>query len=269
MVAGTLVACGSESGPGTTAAGGTAQAAQAPKKGEATAEEVADEMRGDLDCPAKVKTAKPAADAGVVDVVGVRPGLTYEEAANLVMCTHDLLVVTADGRGFQLPANGKDIRQGFSARFAEPRVVKSSEDYMREMSEEMMARSGNAVRQDMKPGQSKWYVGTIGMPGQERVISAAREEWFEEGRSPTVASVEQALIKKYGEPTRSQHWDAGSVALTWATIRWAGASARLRRSTTAAPVSPLPTAAQTFHLTAASSWRPASIRWRRTASSAR
>jgi YD repeat-containing protein len=132
------------------------------------------------------------------------------------MCTHDLLVVTADGRGFQLPANGKDIRQGFSARFAEPRVVKSSEDYMREMSEEMMARSGNAVRQDMKPGQSKWYVGTIGMPGQERVISAAREEWFEEGRSPTVASVEQALIKKYGEPTRSQHWDAGSVALTWA-----------------------------------------------------
>jgi hypothetical protein len=216
MVAGTLVACGSESGPGTTAAGGTAQAAQAPKKGEATAEEVAEEMRGDLDCPAKVKTAKPAADAGVVDVVGVRPGLTYEEAANLVMCTHDLLVVTADGRGFQLPANGKDIRQGFSARFAEPRVVKSSEDYMREMSEEMMARSGNAVRQDMKPGQSKWYVGTIGMPGQERVISAAREEWFEEGRSPTVASVEQALIKKYGEPTRSQHWDAGSVALTWA-----------------------------------------------------
>jgi hypothetical protein len=80
----------------------------------------------------------------------------------------------------------------------------------------MMARSGNAVRQDMKPGQSKWYVGTIGMPGQERVISAAREEWFEAGKAPTVASVEQALIKKYGAPTRSQHWDGGSVALTWA-----------------------------------------------------
>ena len=216
MVSGALVACGSKSGPGTTTAGGGSQAAQAANKGDATAEEVAEEMRGDVDCPAQVKTAKRAGDAAVDDVVGVRPGLTYDEAANLVMCTHDLLVVQADGRGFQLPANGKDIRQGFSARFAEPRVVKSSEDYMREMSEEMMARSGNAVRQDMKPGQSKWYVGTIGMPGQERVISAAREEWFEEGRAPTVASVEQALIKKYGTPTRSHHWDGGSVAITWA-----------------------------------------------------
>jgi hypothetical protein len=254
MISGALVACGSKSGPGTTTAGGSAQAAQTPKKGEATAEEVAEEMRADLDCPAKVKT-KSAPDAAVVDVVGVRPGLTYEEAANLVMCTHDLLVVTADGRGFQLPANGKDIRQGFSARFAEPRVVKSSEDYMREMSEDMMARSGNAVRQDMKPGQSKWYVGTIGMPGQERVISAAREEWFEAGKAPTVASVEQALIKKYGAPTRSQHWD--------------GASARLRHSTTAAPASRHPTAAATSRPTAASSWRPPFTHWRRTASSAR
>ena len=81
MVSGALVACGSKSGPGTTAPGGSAQAAQAPKKGEATAAEVAEEMRGDLDCPAKVKTAKRAADAAVIDVVGVRPGLTYEEAA--------------------------------------------------------------------------------------------------------------------------------------------------------------------------------------------
>lgn len=213
MIAGALMACGSK-GPGTTAGAGSANAAQAPK-GNATAEEVAEEARGDVDCPAKVKTPRDA-KAAVDDVVGVRPGLTYEEAAQLVMCSHDLMVVQADGRGFQLPAQGKDIRQGFSARFAEPRIVKSSEDYMREMSEEMMARSGNAVRQDMKPGQSKWYVGTIGMPGQERVINAAREEWFDEGGNPTVASVEQALLKKYGTPTRNQHVPGGSVVITWA-----------------------------------------------------
>ncbi len=75
---------------------------------------------------------------------------------------------------------------------------------MREMGEEFAARSGNAVRQDMKAGQSKWYVSTMGMPGTERVISAAREEWFEEGRNPTMDSVEQALIKKYGTPTHTQ-----------------------------------------------------------------
>jgi hypothetical protein len=212
MSAGALMACGSK-GPGATG-GASASAAKAPE-GNATAEEVAEEARDGLDCPAKIKTAARDPQAPVDDVQGVRPGLTYEEAANVVLCTHDLLVVQADGRGFQLPANGKDIRQGFSARFAEPRVVKSSEDYMREMNEEFMARSGNAVRQDMKPGQAKWYVGTIGMPGQERVINAAREEWFEEGRQPTIASVEQALVKKYGNPTRRQHPGGGSAVLTW------------------------------------------------------
>jgi hypothetical protein len=212
MSAGALIACGSK-GPGTTG-GASASAAKAPQ-GNATAEEVAEEARGDLDCPPKIKTPARNPQAPIDDVQGVRPGLTYEEAASLVMCTHDLMVVQADGRGFQLPANGKDIRQGFSARFAEPRVVKTSEQYMQEMNEEFMARSGNAVRRDMKPGQSKWYVGTIGMPGEERVINAAREEWFEEGRQPTIASVEQALLKKYGSPTRKQHPAGGSAVLTW------------------------------------------------------
>lgn len=212
MTAGALMACGSK-GPAATA-GSSASAAKAPT-GAATAEEVAEEARGDLDCPPKIKTPARGPQAPVDDVLGVRPGMTYDEAASVVMCTHDLMVVQAAGRGFQLPAAGKDIRQGFSARFAEPRVVKTSEQYMQDMNEEFMARSGNAVRQDMQPGQSKWYVGTMGMVGQERVINAAREEWFEEGRQPTIASVEQALLKKYGTPTRNQHPSGGSVVLTW------------------------------------------------------
>ncbi len=213
MTAGALMACGSK-GPGTTA-GSSASAAKAAPTGAATAEEVAEEARGDLDCPPKIKTPARGPQAPVDDVLGVRPGMSYDEAAAVVMCTHDLMVVQADGRGFQLPAGGKDIRQGFSARFAEPRVVKTSEQYMQEMNEDFMARSGNAVRQDMKPGQAKWYVGTIGMPGQERVINAAREEWFEEGRNPTIASVEQALLKKYGTPSRKQHPAGGSAVLSW------------------------------------------------------
>ena len=45
-----------------------------------------------------------------------------------------------------------------------------------------MDRSMNAVREDMQPGQSKWFVTTMGMPGQEMVIGAAREQWFDEGK---------------------------------------------------------------------------------------
>jgi hypothetical protein len=210
-----LVACGSSESGGNVAGASTKPSAARASNVSATAEEVAEEAREDLDCPARVKTPARDAKAPVDDVVGVRPGMTFEEAANVVMCTHDLMVINADNsRGFQIQTYGQTIRQGFTARFAEPRVEKTSRDYMREMSEDFVARSGNAVRQDMKPGQSKWYVATMGLPGQERVISASREEWFAEGRNPTLASVEQAFIKKYGTPSRVQK-AAGQLFFTW------------------------------------------------------
>ncbi len=218
ILAGALAACGSKDeakGPSSAAINAGSAGAMEPAKTTATAEEVAEEARDDLDCPADIKTTARDASSPVDDVVGVRPGLTWEEAANVVMCTNDLMVVQADTtRGFQMQTYGQTIRQGFNARFAEPRVEKSSKQIVQEMQDEAMARGANAVRQDMQPGQSKWYVGTMGTPGQERVINAAREEWFAEGRNPTLASVEQALVAKYGTPTATQK-SPGQTNLYW------------------------------------------------------
>jgi hypothetical protein len=175
-----------------------------------SAEEVAEEARGDVDCPADVDTADRADGAPVDDVVGVRPGLTYDEAVNLVLCNDEMLVAQHDTRGFNIRTYGQTIRQGFSARYAE--AEKSSQQIMKEMQEGFSARSGNAVSQDMFPGQEMWHASTMGVPGQERVISVAREEWFEEGRSPTLVSVEQALIAKYGTPSRNQHMNRWTLA---------------------------------------------------------
>ena len=190
----------------------------------ATAEDVADDARGKVRCPARIATAERAKDAPVDDVMGVRPGLTYEEASNIVMCSHDLLVVQADtSRRFNLNTYGQTIRQGFTANFAEPRVHKDARDYMRELNASAMARSNNAARNTDKPGQSSWYVSTMGLPGQERVISLAREEWFEDGRNPTRASVEQALIKKYGPPAlvwRAEALPNGRLSRHGDTYRW-------------------------------------------------
>lgn len=190
----------------------------------ATAEEIAKEARGQVRCPAKIKTASRTKDAPVDDVMGVRPGLTYEEASNLVMCTHDLLVVQADtSRRFNINTYGQTVRQGFSANFAEPRVHKDARDYMRELNASAMARGSNAVRNNDKPGQSRWYVSTMGLPGEERVVSLAREEWFEAGRNPTRDSVEQALVKKYGEPThawRAQLQADGRLSHNGDTFKW-------------------------------------------------
>ncbi len=210
---GILAACGGKNAgaPGTGAAGSAAKPASS---GNASAEEVAEEARGDVDCPAEVKTPAPAG-APVADVVGVRPGMTYEEAANVVMCTHDLMVVTDGGAGgFNIQTYGQQLRQGFSARLAEPRVQKTGKQIMQEMQDDMMARSGNAVRYDLKPGQSKWTVTTMGMPGAEKVIGAGREEWFPEGKNPTMASVADALIKKYG-PATFDHDNPGQRFMRW------------------------------------------------------
>jgi hypothetical protein len=198
---------------------GTANTSSGTKsagKGAASAEEVAEEARGRVKCPAKIKTQR-GSNAAVIDVVGVMPGMTYDEAANVVMCSHDLLVVAEDTRrGFQLETHGAKIRKGFNARFAKERVEKTSKQILQEMQDNAMARANNRVVRDVLPGESKWYVSTMGLPGEERVINAAREEWFEEGRQPTVTSIQEALTNKYGPPTQVQAPRNSPVQMRWA-----------------------------------------------------
>jgi hypothetical protein len=217
FAAGTLAACGSGKTPASSSVEAS-KAAAASLPANASTTEVAAHMRGDVHCPADL----PAVPQGtpVDDVVGVRPGLTYEEAADAVMCSDPLLVVTPEtGRGFDIQTYGQTLRQGFSAHFAEARVQKTGQQIVQEMERNAMDRGMNAVHEDMKPGQSKWFVTTMGMPGQEKVIGAAREQWFDEGRNPTVDSVTQSLIDKYGPPTQKQDgtgYQAGYRGLRWA-----------------------------------------------------
>jgi hypothetical protein len=210
-----LAACSSKDASAPAAVSPAPSAATPAASGNATADQVARESRGQVKCPAKTPPGR-AGGAPVDDVLGVRPGMPYEQAANVVLCSDDLMVLTESDRGFDIQTYGQKIRQGFSARFAEPRVQKSSREIMQEMQDDMLARSGNAVRpDDMKPGQSKWYVTTMGVPGQEKVIAAAREEWFAAGKNPTVSSVEQALVAKYGAPT-ARTSSGNQVIVTWA-----------------------------------------------------
>lgn len=216
-----LAACGSNSAPSPGATAAAHRAAEASLPTNASAEEVAAHMRGDVSCPAPVKTPPPAAGAAVDDIRGVRPGLTYEEAANVIMCTNPLLVVTpTNDRGYQINTFGQKLRQGFTVNLAEPRVQKSGKQIMDEMRKDFMDREMNAVRPDLKPGQQKWFVSTMGMPGQERVIGAAYKEMFAKGKNPTVDSIVAALEKKYGNPTRTID-DQRSGILWSRMIRWA------------------------------------------------
>jgi hypothetical protein len=214
-----LAACGksNETPPPPVAAPAASAKAKPSGQGAATAEQVAKASRAELRCPAKAAAAPRAAAAPVDDVLGVRPGMGYDEALNTVLCTHDLLVPQLDAsRGFNLKTHGQKLRHGFGARFAEPRVEWSAKRAQAEMMDSALARSGNAARDDLKPGQVKWYVGTMGLPGQERVVNVAREERFDTGAQPTLAAVEQALVAKYGPPSRQQN-NGGQRHFVWTT----------------------------------------------------
>lgn len=214
LALGLLAACGSkESSHESTRKSGTTTSASA-RKPDAPAEEVAREARGKVKCPARIKTAPRAANAPVDDVVGVRPGMTYDEAANVVMCTHKLLVVSEDQRGrFQINTFGQKLRQGFGAGFAEARVTVHKT--AREWAQELQYGDRNRKPQ-LAPGASRWYVGTMGAPGEERVQHVAREEAYEEGRQPTVDSIVNALIAKYGPVTQRSQQSNGDHSLDWA-----------------------------------------------------
>ena len=86
-IAALLAACGSPDTPPSTASSGSSKQQQASRNAAASAEEVAKESRGKVKCPAKVARSERPAGAPVDDVVGVRAGMTYEEAANVVMCS--------------------------------------------------------------------------------------------------------------------------------------------------------------------------------------
>lgn len=193
-----------------------AAAAGRTASGDATAEEVAEEQRGRLRCPAKAVAAPSGAP--VHDIQGVRPGMRLADASPLVLCSHPLLVATSDSSNrFNLETHGVRLVQGFSASFARPRVERSSKEILADMQQAAMDRGNNRVKREVMPGEMAWTLGVMGMPGDEVVTDVAREEWYAAGQEPAVSSVEEALVAKYGTPTFSQRSDQQQL-LRWAYL---------------------------------------------------
>jgi hypothetical protein len=221
LLAAALAGCGGDS-PGGPAAGPKAAApapakatpAKAAASGDLSAEEVARAARGAVRCPPPAPAPRPAG-APVDDIVGVRPGMAWEEAALIVMCTHPLLVVGPDtANRWQIQTYGQTIRQGLSAGFAQPRVQKTGQQVMRELQADAIARGGNHARAGIAPGTSRWYAGTMGLPGEERVLYVQREERFADDALPPLQTVEEALLAKYGTPTRRSPLPQG-LEMVW------------------------------------------------------
>lgn len=193
--------------------------ASATRADLATAAQVAAKARVDLRCPAPSPAPRPAG-AAVDDILGARPGMSYDDAVRIILCTDPQLVKKDDNsRGVRFDARGVKLRLAFEALPAERE--KTGKEIMDEMQGRSRDRAAHRRAADLEPGQSRWFVTTAGAPGEEKVLHLARRERFTSDKAPTVALLERALIEKYGPPTQQRRTPQSNASFgSSASLAW-------------------------------------------------
>lgn len=200
-----LAACGGAGDGGAGDPAGTAEpTAAAP--GAAGADDEREEAA--LRCP----DASGAAAAGP-DIVGVRLGMTVDEALAAARCAlgEDARVKTAQRWLDRLETYGVELgTQSFTLHKGDHRPC----NYQREWQE--------------CDGDRKWthvdevlVVATPGAPGKETARAIWRTQHFREGRMPAVQAVLDALVAKYGAPQWTEESDRPwSHSAGYRELRW-------------------------------------------------
>ena len=212
-----------------------------PPDGAATAEQVAKEARANVELPGKERSHAACRRRAGGRRDRRAPGHRVSTRRSTRCCA-----ATTCSVAMQL-----DIRNSFDMeRCARSRVTVSprawpsrawsgppSTPRWKAWTTSLRAQRQRRPRRREDQGQAKWYVGARGPATAEHVIDITREERFEAGASATIASIEQALLKKYGPPTKLQN--DGASATSPGPTTWRGAwSRRAPRCSTAAAATP-------------------------------
>lgn len=163
---------------------------------------------GALDCPAKVRK-----DLAGADIVGVKLGMTLDEALGAARCAlgADAQVKTEQRWLDRLDTQGVELgTQFFEVRKGEHRPC----DYAREWQK--------------CEGKLKWEhvdevlsVATPGVPGKEATMAIWRKQTFREGQMPPAQALVDALVAKYGQPqvveesAQRRGYSAGYREMQW------------------------------------------------------
>lgn len=180
-----MSACGGSDAAGENKAGagtGGPEKAAASEKGK-------EDGLGKLKCPAKVNKALAGPE-----IVGLKLGMTMDEAVNVARC------------------HAKDAVIVFEDRWFDPYSFKTHQ--MKLEKQVMIAQSGETSpcnfssyegMQKCGLGQRAWdfvsekiKVAAPGLPGEEKVVGVWRTQSFREGETPAVETVIAALTEKYG-----------------------------------------------------------------------
>lgn len=170
-----------------------------------------------VNCPAKVATPAPAAGTPTHDIVGVRPGMTYDEAVNVLRCVDNKFAATLKKENnWGMNHAGVDTRLGFVVEV--PLTPEEEEARLKEIRQSYTGGGSGDDPFGVKPGKVRYTASTAGAPGEELVIQFMSEQAFALNALPPVESLKASLIEKYGPPTQQGQAarDYSPVSLTWA-----------------------------------------------------
>jgi hypothetical protein len=136
----------------------------------------------------KPQTAPPGSPTD--DILGVRPGLLPKQAQDILICENPRFSI-----------DGQDDKGG---NFGIPPYPDGT-----------MALNGFTATQEESPTTpgDKIIVTYVGLPGEERVAGVGRTMSFPPGHEPTIGSIRDGLIRKYGAPN-------GTLSGLATILRW-------------------------------------------------
>lgn len=187
---GVLVGCGKGESP----ADGTSDAR--PAAGARAPERQARKPK--RDCPPTLSAGAARQGGPVDDIVGLRPGMTYDDVVAVLECRDD---ITA----FQT-AEMWSIRQNFG--FPTRQLLRASNGVPCTEADRTPRAGGTRVECDtggnrfepLKNISEEFIVLFTGMPGEEIARAVWRRSVFPEDGYPANASLVEALTQKYGAP---------------------------------------------------------------------
>jgi hypothetical protein len=190
-----LVACGGSPDDGGSEGGVTANA------------ESDSDSPAKPNCPHTLTSAPRQEGEPIDDILGLRPGVSYEDAKAFLECREGLTVTTS-AKFLRLNTYGIPVRQRITAAAA----VKCTSEEMR------MARSSNSIgcAGGYKSVSEGIDVIFTGLEGQEKAGGVWRRKEYAEGEQPPIDSLLASLTEKYGAPHDSIIITRGIKTYAWA-----------------------------------------------------
>lgn len=154
-------------------------------------------------CPPDLSIAPRAARKPVDDILGLRPGMTYEDVTALLDCREPRPQLEVEERWHVSDTHGVDTRQVLRASNGEACTGREIFE-----SSSMGRGDGKCTTvsgfKHLKNVSDSIYVAFNGLPGAEIAGAVWRTREFEKDSRPTVASIRHSLVEKYGEPHDSR-----------------------------------------------------------------